>query len=186
LSSIQENTCETVQDETCSIHEIYLQYKGYVLAILHYHRVEPHDIEDVLQEVFLSLIKNPPQNPKTIKTYLYRTITNHCIDLYRRKQTKKKHLHQYAVDFRRYRIPDEDPAVVFSRVEQIQKIFDWMDEALPAFMVTAIKLRYQENLNNGQIAQKLKKNKTTVASYISTGMKTIREKQAQNNRDPEV
>lgn len=68
------------------------QHQAFVYAVAFRFVHDPHDAEDITQEVFIRLWKNLPHYRPEIKltTWLYRIIANHCLDFLKSRHGKQK------------------------------------------------------------------------------------------------
>lgn len=153
---------------------IYHEHREFIYRIISANTKERDEADDIFQNLFLSLVKNPPQNDKNIRGYLYRIIINDCIDATRRANMQRTKLNEYAM-VRRSAQSEVDPSEPIIKSEEIEKIFTLIDGRLPSHLAYAIRLRYKSNCGNGKIAEKMDINRNSVRRYLSIGLKRIRQ-----------
>lgn len=74
------------RDELISTYEyIFNKYKSYVAFIASSYFDNIHDIDDVIQDVFISFFNNIKNVNKSIKSYLSVTTKNQCINLVKKR-----------------------------------------------------------------------------------------------------
>ena len=74
------------RDELISTYEyIFNKYKSYVAFIASSYFDNIHDIDDVIQDLFISFFNNVKNVDKSIKSYLSVTTKNRCINLVKQR-----------------------------------------------------------------------------------------------------
>ena len=154
--------------------KIFAEYGEFILSVIRAKIRDSEVVDDLFQDFFLSLVRRPlPDDIKNIKAYLYHCITNDVIDYTRRTKYKKLETSydqlQYAI------VADAEAENVLSNKEQAGKIYNLIDRKLPSSESTAVKLRYKENQDISEIAEHMNITKRSVARYVSSGLRTIRE-----------
>ena len=141
-------------DATRLASRVYHEHREFIRGIISVNTKNQNDADDIFQDLFLSLVNNPPRNEKNIRGYLYRIIINDCIDAKRRANMQRSKLNEYAMIQRSVR-SKVDPSDKIIKSEEIEKIFSLIDGRLPSHLTYAIRLRYKENCGNGKIAEKM-------------------------------
>ncbi|MFN0124242.1 MAG: RNA polymerase sigma factor [Blastocatellia bacterium] len=160
--------------------DIVREHQSMVLSLA-YHFLHDHALaEELAQEVFLSLYQNLSsiKSPEHMKFWLRRVASNRCID-YARRQKFGLHL-QMSLDEmtegadvpEAFRIPASMPDPMLSR-----KLRRYV-AALPEKQRLVIVMRYQEDLDPGEIAEILEMPLNTVKSYLQRALVMLREKLA--------
>jgi RNA polymerase sigma factor (sigma-70 family) len=154
--------------------KIFAEYGEFILSVIKAKVRDSGVVDDLFQDFFLSLVRKPlPDEIKNIKAYLYRSIINDIIDYTRR--TKYKKLETSYDELRCDVVSDARAEKSLSNKEQAVKIYDLIDQKLPSSESTAVRLRYKENQNISEIAERMNITKRSVARYVSSGLRTIRE-----------
>jgi RNA polymerase sigma-70 factor (family 1) len=107
----------------------------------------------------------------SIKSYLYRSVCNCCINYIKQRNIQDKHLKYIDME-------KEDEGNLeneINRVELQQQIFEAID-SLPARCGIIFKMNRLEGMKNEEIAQKLNLSKRTVETQISKALKILRKK----------
>jgi RNA polymerase sigma-70 factor (ECF subfamily) len=120
---------------------------------------------DAVQETWVSVIKglNKLQNPSLFISWLFRIMTNKCIDRIRKKQTEKKLLKNANINSESSEISNESEPLS----QAIEKLSD-EHKAL-------IALRFGQGLQVGQIAAILNIAEGTVKSRLHRALARLRE-----------
>ena len=120
---------------------------------------------DVVQETWISVIKglNKLQNPSLFVSWLFRTLTNKCIDRMRKKQAEESLLKNADTKLESLEIPNENESL--SRAVQ----------GLSDEHKTLIMLRFGQGLQVGQIAAILNIAEGTVKSRLHRARMALRE-----------
>jgi RNA polymerase sigma-70 factor (family 1) len=109
----------------------------------------------------------------SIKSYLYRSVCNCCINYKKQRNIQDKHLKNIDME------KDDEGNLEneINRVELQQRIFEAID-SLPAKCGIIFKMNRLEGMKNEEIAQKLNLSKRTVETQISKALKILRQKLA--------
>ena len=154
--------------------DIFAEYGKFILSVIQSKVKDTEVVDDLFQDFFLSLVRKPlSADIKNIKAYLYRSISNDFIDHIRR--TKYRKLEIRYDELQHVFAEDSEAEKKLSNNEQAVKIFKLIDQKLPSSESKAIKLRYKGNQDITEIAKHMKITKRSVARYVSSGIRTIRE-----------
>ena len=123
------------------------------------------DAWDAVQETWISVIKglNKLQNPSLFVSWLFRILTNECIDRIREKQSEVRRLEQADIKLESSGISNENESLS-------QAIQGLSDEHK-----TLIILRFGQGLRIGQIAAMLNIAEGTVKSRLHRALARLRE-----------
>ncbi|MCK5564641.1 MAG: RNA polymerase sigma factor [Planctomycetes bacterium] len=123
------------------------------------------DAQDAVQETWISVIKglNKLQNPSLFVSWLFRIMTNKCIDRIRKKQVKKKLLENADIKL-------ESPETSNDSGSLEQAVRRLSDQHR-----TLITLRFGQELQIGQIAAMLNIPEGTVKSRLHRALARLRE-----------
>jgi RNA polymerase sigma-70 factor (family 1) len=109
----------------------------------------------------------------SVKSYLYRSIYNCCINYINQRNIQEKHLRNIDLE----RDDEENLENEINTVELQYKIFEVIEE-LPAKCRRIFKMNRLEGLKNEEIAKQLNLSKRTVETQISKALKVLRKKLA--------
>ena len=153
---------------------IYRDNGQFIHKIIRFHLGDSPEVDDVFQSFFLRLLEKPVPKKEVLnqRSYLYRMIANNIVDDVRRTRAYKKHVSRYST------IPYHksvcNPCDKLVREEEINSVFNAIEKHLPARTAETLKLRYQEDYSDEQIAQATCVKKKTAIKYISDGLKKLR------------
>ena len=68
------------------IESIYRSYSQDVMNVAYFYTGNQEDAEDVMVDVFLSIMARPPKNEANLKSYLFRSAMNKSFDLRKRRR----------------------------------------------------------------------------------------------------
>ncbi len=123
------------------------------------------DAWDAVQETWFSVIKglNKLQNPSLFVSWLFRILTNKCIDRIRKKQAEERLLRNANIKLESSEISNESESLT----QAIQRLSDEHK--------TLIMLRFVQGLQIGQIATMLNIAEGTVKSRLHRVLARLRE-----------
>jgi len=123
------------------------------------------DAWDAVQETWISVIKglNKLQNPSLFVSWLFRILTNKCIDRIRKKQQELCRLEQADIKLESSEISNENESLS-------QAVQELSDEHK-----TLIRLRFGQGLQIGQIAAMLNIAEGTAKSRLHRALARLRE-----------
>ena len=131
-------------------------------------------IDDVLQNLFLSLVENPvPSNIENIKAYLRRAIRNDVIDSAIKNKCRRIREQKYA-KMRMVNIKYDNPEDTVSMCDTIQHIFDIVEDRLPAHEARVIKEKYHYGRDDDEAAEIMGITRRSFSHYLCTGLKKVR------------
>jgi RNA polymerase sigma factor (sigma-70 family) len=111
-----------------------------------------HEAEDVVQEVFLRILEGRARqrSVENVGAYLFRMVTNACIDRQRLLRRRGTQAPQEATD--EAQPSSGDPAQLLALVEETRRIEETL-RALPPVQAEAVRLRVFGELSLEEIAQ---------------------------------
>lgn len=154
--------------------KIFEQHGTFIRTVIRYHVKRDDFTEDLYQGLFLSLVTKPvPPDVQNLKGFLYRTITNDVKDAINKIRRYKNLVQRYSDSHRngQYRKKPEDCLI---RTEETEKMFRFVTRQLTTAEARVVTLRYKENYNTSEVAQKMKISPRTVSRYLSVGLGKIR------------
>ncbi len=139
----------------------------------------PADAEDVVQDTMLKIwIHRGRWQPGRAKfsTWLYRVISNRCIDLRRKPRTENVDVVSDVAD------AQPDASSIIERNE-VSSLLDAATRRLPEQQRVAVILSYHENMSNGEIAEVMDTTVAAVESLLKRGRQQLRELLRRHERD---
>lgn len=135
---------------------------------------------DMVQDVFVMFYeKRKELNIHTsLKSHLYQTVRNRCLNQIKRTQIRRDHHADMFVDKKRQEAFFEDKVLETELEARIFKVV----ESLPKQCRRIFEMSRYEGVTNQEIADKLSLSKRTVETQISKALKTLR-KQLKNHVD---
>jgi RNA polymerase sigma-70 factor, ECF subfamily len=123
------------------------------------------DAQDVVQETWVAVTKglSDLQNPSLFVSWLFRTMTNKCIDRIRKQQSQQRRLER------------TDIKAVSSDVSDERESLSLAIEQLPREHRILITLRFEQGLQIGQIAAMLNTAEGTVKSRLHRSLRRLRD-----------
>lgn len=137
------------------------------------------DAEDVVQDAMLKVWSHRGQwqhGRAKFSTWLYRVVTNRCIDLYRQPRTDNVDAVPEPVDTQ----PD---VVSTMQREEVTQMLENAMQRLPDQQRVAVILSYHENMSNGEIAEVMDTTIAAVESLLKRGRQQLRELLRRHERD---
>lgn len=128
------------------------------------------DAEDVAQDVMLKIWTSRgkwQEGKARFTTWLYRVITNRCIDLRRRPKTEDMDKAPDMADGK----PD---ALSTVHRDEVRTLLENAMEQLPEQQRTALILSYTDDLSNPEIAEIMDKSVSSVESLLKRGRQNLR------------
>ncbi|HVX77506.1 MAG TPA: RNA polymerase sigma factor [Bradyrhizobium sp.] len=137
------------------------------------------DAEDVVQDSFLKIWSHRGhwiENRAKFSTWLYRVVTNRCIDLSRRPRSEDVESFSELTDNK----PD---AVTLIHRDEVSDILDRAIRQLPDQQRVAVLMSYHENLSNSEIAELMGTTVSAVESLLKRGRQQLRSLLRRSERD---
>ncbi|GAK42414.1 sigma-70 family RNA polymerase sigma factor [Paenibacillus urinalis] len=130
--------------------------------------------EDLAQEVFIRLYRNPPDDPAAIGAWLHRVLTRIGYD-YMSKQIRERKLKEKQEQYfdRREQLLSSGEEIVLKRMDQ-EEVREWMDE-LPERDRQLLMLKYS-GYSYAEIAEELNVRPPLVGSMLSRATSKLRRK----------
>lgn len=130
---------------------------------------------EIVQDFFVKLYekRNTISIDISIKSYLYRSVYNCCINYLNQRSLQDKHLRNIELE----KTDEENLENEINSVELQYKIYEVIEE-LPAKCKRIFKMNRLQGLKNDEIASTLNLSKRTVETQISKALKILRKKLA--------
>lgn len=157
---------------------LFQQYKRYVYTICYRYSGFEQDALDLVQEVFLKILKNwdKADMKKDLKPWIRRITVNTCMNFKRdRKEALSLDAGEEGISlFDQVASPGDTEAVVMTHMSQ-ERMGRLIGELKPELR-TAIILRHYEEMSYREIAQIMQKPEGSVKTYIFQARKALAEK----------
>ena len=171
MSQCEQNS----DDRDLSIDTIYAEHDGFIRSVIQYAAKHHDDKDDIYQEVFVALSqKDDFAGIGNIKGYLYRLIVNKVNELIRKKISADLRLKKYV----QWKAAAEEQAEMEPSLmigDEVAKTIESIKSYLSEKESQAILLRFRDECDNEEAAQKMNVQKETFIRYISVGLKKIRD-----------
>lgn len=154
--------------------EVFGKYSDDIRAIIHFHVRDKSRVDDLFQDFFVSLVRNPiPSHIEDIKAYLYRALTNDAIDVRRQMIHHQDYIEKY-VEAQKSDMIQDDPQTGFIQAEATEQMFRLIESHLPKREATAVVQRYANGLSTTDAAKKMHLHKASVYRYLSKAREKMR------------
>ena len=137
------------------------------------------DAEDVVQDTMLKVWTHRGRwqhGRAKFSTWLYRVVSNRCIDLHRKPRTENVDAVPEVADTK------PDASSIIERNE-ISSLLEVAMQRLPEQQRVAVILSYHENMSNGEIAEVMDTTVAAVESLLKRGRQQLREMLRRHERD---
>lgn len=152
--------------------ELFDEYGNFIRSIIRLHVRNEAEAEDLFQDLFISIVAKPiPKEVRNIKAFLYKLISDTVKDSFRRTNRYKTRIRRYAG--RHLHIAENHPASGLIDMEETIKMFDLIERHLPTKEALAVTLRFRDNCDTGEVADKMGVTTRSVSRYVSIGLKKI-------------
>ena len=152
---------------------VFEEYGDFIRSIIRFNVRNEALSEDLFQDLFLFLISRPiPQDVQNVRGFLYRVVSDNIKDAFRRMDRYQARIHRYAD--RQERVINNRPEKNLSEIEETKRMFELIQKRLPSNEALAVTLRYRNNYDTKEIAEKMGVKPRSVSRYVSIGLKKIR------------
>ena len=137
------------------------------------------DAEDVVQDTMLKIWSHRGRwqhGRAKFSTWLYRVVSNRCIDLRRKPRSEDVDAVPEMAD------PQPDASAMIERNE-VRDLLEGAMQRLPEQQRLAVILSYHENMSNGEIAEVMDSTVAAVESLLKRGRQQLRELLRRHERD---
>ena len=154
---------------------IFAEHEAAIRSMIRQHVTCLEEEDEVYQNLYLSLVCNPPPETLTnVPAYLNTVIRNDVIDAVRQRKSR----HQMVSNYARSRLRDEvadAPDDCVTRAEEVQRVTSLVGRLLPAHEARAVIERYVYGRSMTDIASHLRVKERTASRYACVGIRRIRE-----------
>lgn len=156
-----------------SFEDLFKQYYAQLVAYACKYVSDTDIAREIVQDFFVRLYekRHTLSIDVSVKSYLYRSVYNCCINYINQRNIQDKHLKNIDLE----RDEEENLESEINMVELQQRIFDVID-GLPAKCQLIFKMNRLQGLKNEEIATQLNLSKRTVETQISKALKILRHK----------
>jgi len=154
-----------------ALAEVYRRH-GHVVVAHAQRFCQPGGAEDIAQEVFLALWRDPARfDPSrgSLRTFLLALVHNRSIDMYRSEDSRRRRQDRFGAT-PEPRSGVDDTVVAADQAAQVRASLD----ELPSDQRVAIDLAYFGHHSYREVAQILEQPEGTVKSRIRQGLQTLR------------
>jgi len=164
------NTIEIINDER--IEQLFKEYYPILTAYANKFLNDLDDSREVAQDVFVKLYdkKERIKIHTSIKSHLFQSVKNACLNVIKQKQNHANH-HENILYMNNDVSYDDDD--IYEQTELEYQIFKAIDE-LPEQCQRIFRMNRLEGLSNQEIADHLEISKRTVETQISKALKNLR------------
>jgi RNA polymerase sigma-70 factor (ECF subfamily) len=153
---------------------VFAEHGPAIQAMIRQHVTRSDEEDEVYQNLYLSLVCNPPPEPLgNILGYLNTVIRNDIIDAVRQRKCRDEMVCRYAMHQARDDV-EEAPEERVTQTEEVQRITDLVGKLLPTHEATAVIERYVYGRSTTDIAVHMRVKERTVSRYACVGLKRIR------------
>jgi len=154
---------------------IFAEHGSAIRSMIRQHVTCQEEEDEVYQNLYLSLVCNPPPETLTnVMAYLNTVIRNDVIDAVRQRRSRQQMVSQYALSRPRDEVADA-PDERVTQAEQVQRIKSLVGKLLPAHEARAVIDRYVYGLSMTEIAEHLRVEERTASRYACVGIRRIRD-----------
>ncbi|MFX1707223.1 RNA polymerase sigma-70 factor [Chitinophaga sp. CC14] len=135
--------------------------------------IDPEEIKDMIQEVFIKLWQNREsiQLTTSLRSYLFRSVWNRMMDLFRHTKIKQEHIDSLQTAMNSPGFSGTDYRI---REKDMERIITLEIEALPQRMREVLTLRRDQNLSNKEIGIQLGITEQTVETHAKRALRVLR------------
>lgn len=174
MASITKNNRNTDPSGTGNILEFEMLFKQYYAPLVVYACKYVTDLDvarEIVQDFFVRLYEKRQSLSidTSVKSYLYRSVYNCCINYFNQRNIQEKHLK--SIDLER---DDEENLEREINTVELQQQISKVINSLPSKCQRIFKMNRYEGIKNEEIAQQLNISKRTVETQISKALKILR------------
>ncbi len=156
-----------------SFDELYDAYWKELYAIAYRKLRNREDVEDILQDIFLSIAERHEvlDRPGSIRYYLHRSLRNKIIDFYRKVSVKEDFEVAWGWLFDESETARTDSQLI---CEDIARLVRERVSELPARMRLVHRMSQEEYLDHAEIAKRLGISVQTVKNQLGVALRHVR------------
>lgn len=155
--------------------QIFAEHGSAIRTMIRQHVTGSEEEDEVYQNLYLSLVCNPPPQPlANVPAYLNTVIRNDVIDAVRRRRSRQQMVSKYAERQVRDEVEDA-PDELVTQAEEVERITGLVGKLLPAREARVVIERYVYGHSMADIALRMRVNRRTVSRYACVGIRRIRD-----------
>jgi RNA polymerase sigma-70 factor (ECF subfamily) len=164
-----------VSNDNAAFERLFKQYYAQLVVYACKYVSDIDIAREIVQDFFVRLFEKRQalSIDISVKSYLYRSVYNCCINYINQRNIQDKHLKNIDLD----RNDEENLENEINTLELQQRIHEIINN-LPARCQIIFRMNRLEGLRNEEIAEKLQLSKRTVETQISKALKILRRKLA--------
>ncbi|MCC9138589.1 RNA polymerase sigma factor [Pontibacter silvestris] len=155
-----------------TLEEVYIKYWRELYVVAYRRLKSEEDVEDILQDIFLSLVQKPSvlENEGSLRAYLHQALKYKIIDFLRKEHLKASY-QQEELAAGKFSLTYSDEPLLTNELElRVQEEVNRMPEKMQQVYL----LSRRESLSIEQIADTLGLSNQTVKNQISSALKRLR------------
>ena len=171
------------QENVDAVTGIFIEHGPFIRAVLDKQVRNKTDVEDLHQNLFVSLLRHPvPDDVNNIRAFLYRAIVNDIINFKKQRQRYQSKLFDL-LEVLRGQQTQIEPVEKHIELEKLAITFGLIEKLRHQRFIQAVELRYKEDRSSEETARIMGVSKRTVDSYVSIGLRKLREFMAREYGD---
>jgi len=167
----------SVEGQTSNVKaamRVFIEHGDFIRTVIGCKVKNKDRADDLFQDLFLSLVYKPlPMDIRSMKSYLYRVITNDIADAVYRVEKYQNRIRRYA-EYRNRYTTQHRPESSLIEVEETNKMFKLIEDQLPPSEAQAVILRYRNHCGTKETAERMNVDSRSVSRYVSVGLSKIR------------
>jgi RNA polymerase sigma factor (sigma-70 family) len=169
-----QRAVEKVNTAVQAATAVFAEHGEFIRTVIRFQAGKRLDIEDLCQEFYLALIRQPvPADVTNVQSYLYRALVHHVIDAVRRRKSYSRILKKYTEETR-ISINNRPAGNALVDEEQRNAAVTCLAGQLQDRQAQAFILRYRDDCSLLEIAMRMGINKRTVSRYLSESLRKLR------------
>ncbi len=162
--------------------QIFAEYGPAIRTMIRQQVTRRDEEDEVYQNLYLSLVCNPPPHPlDNVVGFLNTVIRNDIIDAVRKRKSRREMVSRYLMSRSRDDVEDA-PDDRATQAEEVQRIAGLVGKLLPAHEAQAVIERYVYGHSTTEVASRMQVKERTVARYTCIGLKRIRQAVSRDRR----
>ena len=154
--------------------KLFIEHGDFIRSVIDFNVKNQVLSEDIFQDLFLFFVSKPiPQDVQSVRGFLYRVVSDRVKDAFRKIGRYQGKIHRYAKC--RGRIIEDSPEDIVIEAEEMEKMFELIERRLPKTEALAVTLRYRDNCDTVEVAEKMGIKPRSVSRYVSVGLKKVRQ-----------
>ena len=154
---------------------IFRQHYGRMYKLAQKMLRDEADSKDVVSDVFAHLLDSSIDlRSETLLSLLLTSVRNRCINLLERKQRLQADELYLGMRERAFEVRLTDDSDDSTTKEQLEMLYLYIGEHMPALSQNILRLRYQQGLKYREIAETLQVSEVTVHNHLSQSLKQLK------------